>query len=378
MKHILWVIFLCLCFVSCRNNNESVSISAEGQFVLNFEAQTSSTFFSVKTFGEIELIPLETTDNCLIGHSPEMFLDDAYFFIQDRQQQVIFRFDKEGKFINRIGRRGGGPGEYTEILDWDIEPKSTVVEILAPPNGQVMRYDFDGKFLSSQNFQIPTISFIKTGANYWINIGINNITGEERLLKLSEEGTVIEKFLPQKTNMLTTTEQNFTRCGDIISFKETFNHTVYRITAEGPIEKTTVDFGRYALPKNLHTMNMWTLLDELNTKGWANIYRFLENQQFIYIFFTIQQKGEPLVIWHWLVNKKTGNSVLQKLLRDDSLYEMMNEAKVLTEDNKLVFMANARLVKENTNPFFSNAENIKNSLSEESNPVIIILRINNF
>jgi len=76
------------------------------------------------------------------------------------------------------------------------------------------------------------------------------------------------------------------------------------------------------------------------------------------------------------VNKKTGNRVLQKF--SPEMYDMIDNVGTLTADNKLIFMANAQMLKECTDPFFSNANIFSNSLSVESNPVIVSLQINDF
>ena len=167
MKHIYIIIILSLFVVSCRNVQDKVSINPDGQLVLNFEAQSTSTFFSDRIFGKTEMIPLETLDNCLVGSEPIVLrLDQHHFFIQDYQNLVVFRFDRTGKYINSIGSLGMGPGEYPEIFDVGINPDTQVVEILTPP-GKMMRYDYNGTFMSSQNYGVSWTSFIKKENNYW-------------------------------------------------------------------------------------------------------------------------------------------------------------------------------------------------------------------
>jgi hypothetical protein len=56
----------------------------------------------------------------------------------------------------------------------------------------------------------------------------------------------------------------------------------------------------------------------------------------------------------------------------------MEEAKILTTDDKLVFMIDAQKIKECTDPFFNSANINKSSLSEDANPVIVKLKINDF
>jgi len=376
MKRIVLFFMLPLFFISCRNANNQVGENMEGQLVLNFNEQTSSTFFSDRIFEKIEMIPLETTDDCLVGERPELLADNNHFMIWDRQQRFILRFDRAGNFMNKIGSAGGGPGEYSDIMDYDIDPNTNVIEILAS-NGQILRYNYDGTFISSQNYGINPISFIKTGTTYWFNLGVSKFNNEGRLLKVSEDGKIIEKFLPLNTEWFGFEDLNFSQSGDMISFKESFSHTIYRIGDNEPVEQTIIKFDKYAIPKDVYERDQFTVFEELNNKGWANIYKYLENEQFVYVFFIVQQK-EIVGCYHWLVNKKTGNSVLQKLLPDDPMYEMMREAKILSAHNELVFMANAQILRQCTDLFFNSVSIIRNSLSEDSNPVIISIQIKDF
>ena len=251
------------------------------------------------------------------------------------------------------------------------------MEILAS-FGPILRYNFDGTFISSMKVDGYVNSFIKTGDTYWINLGMCKLADDGRLLKVFEDGTVIEKFLPFKEDWATIVEQCFSRSGDMISFRECFSHSVYRITDNGPVETTVINFGKHAIPPKIYGRDMRSALDALRSKGYASIEKYLENNKFIYIYFRVIQYGKDVDNYHWLVNKNTGNSVLQKLSDDDPLWAIMENAKILTDDDKLVFMANAQKLKESIDPFFNSANNIRDSLSEDSNPVIVSLKINDF
>ncbi len=370
LVNIMFVLSFFFLFVSCGNTGNKMKKNAEDQFVLSFEGQTSSNIFTSKIFGDKQMIALETAPNCLIGNRPELLMDTDDFFVLDQMQKTIFRFDRTGKFLNQIGRPGGGPGEYPALVDFDVDATNMVVEILSPDD-RIFQYGYNGNFISNHDDQVAARSFVKQGTNYWLTPNV----GDERLIKVSEDGADIEKFLPQK--VLPVGERNFSRCGDRISFKEAFSHTVYRITEDGPVQTLAIDFGKYSIPAYVFDMNYFEILDELDKKGWANIYRFLENEQFIYIFFLIQQSGQPTNFCHWLVNKQTGNSVLQKLLADDPLFVLLEDAKALTADNQLIFMANAPALKENSDSFFKNIQ-VRDQVTESSNPVILSLQINDF
>lgn len=361
-----------------KTNNKAI-INAEGQLVLNFESQPLSMLFSDKIFGKVEMTLLETTDDCLVGRHPELKLDEQHYFILDYQQQFILRFERSGKFINHIGRQGGGPGEYVDINDFDIDPEAKTVEILTI-DGLIMSYHYDGTFLSSRKIEGYPMSFIKTGDMYWCNLSPTPLAVDGRLIKVSGDGTVVEKHLPLKAEWPQFVNLSFSRSGVLISFRDFFSHTIYRITDNEPAVTTVIDFGKYAIPSNVYSSDFRVSREALYNKGYADIWMYLENDRFIYLYFIIIQKGNDTGFYHWLINKNTGNSVLQKLLEDDLLVKMMEieGAKIMTIDNELVFIVDASLLKDCTDPFFNSAKFNKKSLLDDSNPVIVTLTMNDF
>lgn len=95
---------------------------------------------------DIRYVPLETTDDCL--------MNNEFYIMQYTGEDIItsgiFHFDKNGKFLNKIGNKGQGPEEYLQGLfafgDWKNK-------LLYVQNWTTLTcYGFDGKFVKS----IPT------------------------------------------------------------------------------------------------------------------------------------------------------------------------------------------------------------------------------
>jgi hypothetical protein len=61
----------------------------------------------------IEYIPLETTDESLVGRIGSFDISDNYIVVSCFQAQQVFLFLRGGRFISRIGRQGQGAGEYS-------------------------------------------------------------------------------------------------------------------------------------------------------------------------------------------------------------------------------------------------------------------------
>ncbi|MGV8138512.1 MAG: 6-bladed beta-propeller [Mangrovibacterium sp.] len=107
---------------------------------------------------DIQYIPLETNQNCLLGESPRIQLCDKEIFVATNMEH-LYRFDKDGRFLNEIGRIGRGPGECTKMINYIIDEKERKVYINDSPFGEkIVSYDFNGNYLG--HFKVKTSSMV--------------------------------------------------------------------------------------------------------------------------------------------------------------------------------------------------------------------------
>lgn len=95
----------------------------------------------------IELIPLETTEENLIGEITRAIFNGGKYYIRSThgmQDEKLFVFDKTGKFLQQISRRGGGPDEYIEMDDslFPIITRMMLQNLFAEELPVDMRIDF--------------------------------------------------------------------------------------------------------------------------------------------------------------------------------------------------------------------------------------------
>lgn len=93
---------------------------------------------------DIEYIPLETTDDCL--------LDEELKIISVTEKEIIvfdytraYRFSRQGKFLNSIARKGQGPGEFSNCISLAADTLNRWLYFA--DNNRLLKYDFDGNHL---------------------------------------------------------------------------------------------------------------------------------------------------------------------------------------------------------------------------------------
>lgn len=95
---------------------------------------------------DIEFVPLETTDECLLAESlRDITITEDDIILYD--YKGCYRFDRQGKFKNRIGTKGNGPGEYTNSLSIMVDATNQWVYMMDYMQKKYVKYDFSGKYL---------------------------------------------------------------------------------------------------------------------------------------------------------------------------------------------------------------------------------------
>ena len=146
--------FLLLC-ISClflygcaQKQNEVKNLSGmESIPITDFE--TYNGRFS--EFAEaVEMIPLEFTDESILGEIRKVVLSEDFIFVQDKSNRGgIYTFDRSGKFLYRIGNQGQGPEECLALFDFSINEKDKLIYLLDQPRGKILVFTFDNQFVKS-------------------------------------------------------------------------------------------------------------------------------------------------------------------------------------------------------------------------------------
>jgi len=84
---------------------------------------------------EVQVIPLETKPECLINSAKQvLFLQNGMLLVQNNH---IYHFDKQGKFIRTFGSQGKGPGEYVSVGSRSI--------LVNGKKSEIIIHDFNGR-----------------------------------------------------------------------------------------------------------------------------------------------------------------------------------------------------------------------------------------
>ncbi len=295
-------ILLLMITIACSSKNNDNN---------NTDLKVNNNLSIKDVFSRITVVPLETTNNSLIKNINKIIFYKGYYYIFDKAQYGVFKFDKNGKFILKLNKRGQGPGEYSLIDDFDINRFNETMELLNP-RGFIHIYSLDGQFIEE-----ITLNMDCSAVHYFKNItadltALYSIFDENRVRVISRKTNKVVScthkvptFLASKT-FLNTPRCPFFQNGDKIGMFECFSNDIYTFNNSKLEKEYSWNFGK--LNFNID------ILERNKTIDYYHSF-FKDNQEkFIYCFFyNINGKDKIFTglryngkFTHLIKDKKTG------------------------------------------------------------------------
>lgn len=155
-KWCLLFFVLFLFFFSCSKSNESPIEELEPITLDGIEPQV------IKGLSWDDLF--EATQTIIIPEDPNLFIADInraemaeeWVFVLDVEyRNELFSYNTRTNKVKKIGIKGDGPGEYSLIEDFFVNRKEKCLEVMNNKGGllEIMKYSFDGDFISSEIFK---------------------------------------------------------------------------------------------------------------------------------------------------------------------------------------------------------------------------------
>lgn len=118
------VILFTLFLFGCKTEKTTSVITIDVQAPVGKELKNLSEIAT-----DIQYIPLETKPEALMRFVNYLKAADGKFYINTVSELLCF--DKNGKFLYKLDKKGRGPEEYTYLTDYDILPEKKLVMVLA-------------------------------------------------------------------------------------------------------------------------------------------------------------------------------------------------------------------------------------------------------
>lgn len=127
------------------------------------------------------IIPLETTEDCIVGEVSDVVKDDSLLFVVDKWNSSIFVFGLDGKFVRRIGCEGHAENEYVSMSCVSVDMRNKRVCILDEDSQKLVSYDYEGNFLGKESryFWYECFAFLGDGKRVLLTLPYEHRNYEE-------------------------------------------------------------------------------------------------------------------------------------------------------------------------------------------------------
>lgn len=142
------VLLLYCFFAGCGSKQKKQEIAKENDLpTINL----SENILMVETLplsevaDKVEIILLETSNQSLFSRIERVEVTSSDIWIQGIKENLIYRFSRSGRFLNKVGKIGQGPEEYTGLWSFQVDELQKEIYCLTPSSG-ILVYDFSGNF----------------------------------------------------------------------------------------------------------------------------------------------------------------------------------------------------------------------------------------
>ncbi len=354
IKSILFV-FLVMFYVGCsKKDNKGYHIDSYEKDPIHF-------------FKKIELIPLETLDESLLGEIKKIKITKNKIYILDTKQKTVFVFSSKGKFLNKICKVGQGQGEYVRLLDFDVFPNGNI-ELLT--GDKLLCYDETGNF--KKEIKLPALA-----THFFHRINNENTVlyhlAENRRVSIFNEKTLTHSYygkeVPPYNNKLPVNpwRSPFFETGGNIYLKDAFTNDIFKVTPQG-LNKEFTFFKDYPLhltdlPKG---KNITFYVDYIRNLKTPKVTRAFFNDKYNIALFSLGRKGSALLIYdkkekkEHFMNSFYGGQYSGVYFQDNMSFGLLEYDQLKTYKNQPI-----------RDKINCNIDSLLQNLDEYSNPTLI-------
>ena len=212
-------------------------------------------------------VPMETSEESIIGAIDELIITDSYILILDRYQtQSIFIFNRAGTYIRKIHNIGQGPGEFTQPTDLIADEETDQIILLHGFPSKLIKYNFKGEYEGeiALPMRFTALSFIQDTCIALYNEPNNRKYGNprkvsnqiySRILVITPSG----EYIHTGGSLNSTYEENIEsnvefgimdNCG-IVSFQPKFCDTIFLMKVYDHVPQLVVDFEDHTIDQKM-------------------------------------------------------------------------------------------------------------------------------
>ena len=305
MKKEILYILLSLIFVACTLRKEGQKGTEIDDIVSIPITDMETDYGKLSDFAEeVKMIPLEFTDDCILGEIEKIVMSDSCIFIMEGDNQKgIYVFDHTGKYLYRIGSRGQGPEEFVDLSDFSLNEEERLIYLYDLARTKVLVFSFEGDFIKDIQMNYYADNFEYQNGLFYLYR--ENVVYGDPLYSLvikDDKGKTVNKYYPVIEKLSYTHDCIFRKLDNEILFVEDMHDSIFTIRGDKLTPRYIVDYKDKSMSKvdresilKRTRMSLTVLLESKKMAGIKDIFEinekvFINNIHIVIPKFTVYDK----------------------------------------------------------------------------------------
>lgn len=377
------VLFILCVFWSCSNDSKMSSINGYKPDIIEIDPDDCDKQIDLSSYFEdsIEMIQLETTDDCLIGEVSRLKFYQDRIFISDRLSQKIFIFNSSGKYISKINKRGNATGEYIFLGDFVFRDDSIYVQDVY--GKKYIVYDFYGNYCREIDYKTHHHdAIIFDNIFYFVSNHFKSDLGYYNLFRFDMNINTIDKYIPfekeiQQKNKTWGINVQVSLYNNKALVIYPMSDVIYEVEKESVFPKYIVKFVKRNIPDDIKDKNGTDICMLSLKNGYIKGVEYLQHNSDIMLIMYIDGDKYRYII----IDRKTLNCKIGERIYIDKLFSTNSPHYYITNNNELLLMQTAsefefssKSLKVTNFVNRNNVENVIKSVTDDDNPILFKLK----
>lgn len=310
----------------------------------------------------------------IVGNISKFEIHKERYYIFDNKTQRLCIFDKNGTFVQQIGKLGNGPGEYIRFQDFTVSEDNSLIYILNSSPNEILIYDFNGRFLKNVPIDIMGKELYVYDDYFWIFTNGSDFYTKRKdkdynLFKLNQEGIIISRHLKYDKRFDSHSPFNaILNNNKYADFHYSINNNLYKLDSVISLS-AVIDFGRNNLPYEIITSK--NAVEYLNADQFARVANAVTGNECTYLNYVFKNRTYGFI--KYKDNPPINYSFLNNDI-DDVSFALSMPFDIV--NNKILYIKDIDQIFYNNKKEYLQLKNMNDSIvtiTKESNPVIAIL-----
>lgn len=314
LSPLLYLVLFTMC--NPKNDRPHTANTTPNKYVIDIpidELDTETTITYSSIFSGYKLVPLETSEKCLIGQVADIVVfNDTIYILDSFSAKALYVFDINGNFIKKIGAVGRGPGQYLHPTMFAIDTQNNQVKVLDSGQKKILTFSLNGNFIHEFKLR-DIIAQIVIQDNY---IYADQVVSKSRksdflLYAMNNTGEIVAKWFPSELYDKGF-EQSFGyskslfKTQDDIKYTKPLFDTIYSVTGNVVKPYIVISTNNMAGTKDIQKINSYHEVNEFFMYFSTKCDKFLGASNYVensdLIMFQYRNKLKTHYLFYWTKN----------------------------------------------------------------------------